>query len=135
MAATILDVYLAVVDSLATSLAVDVVKGKPTWGRTAAAIPCAAVQLFAGPIAAAPLRVGRAEGPIQMTMQAWVYAVDEVDLAQLLDRLAAWRAANAAFDVNSSRVTIAPQAGERHFPETDLQQEQHAWSFLFTAQW
>lgn len=134
MRATVLDIYLAMADSLATALQCDVIDGFPTWARPEVAPPIAAMEAADGPIVART-RVGGGPDAMAMGWKLYLFGSDEVDLLTLIDRLASWLEQSRVFGVNDSRVAATILAAERYDAETLAQQEQHAWVASLSTQW
>lgn len=129
----ILDVYLAMNDSLAATLGCEVLKGFPTWARTTAAPPVAALEMQDGPVQA----VGRIGGqPVyQVGWRLYLFGRDEVELITMIDLFQGWLAATRSFVVNDSRIAVSVQAAERYDGDGLVQQEQHGWVVSLTTQW
>ena len=129
----ILDVYLTMNDSLAAALGCEVLKGFPTWARTTATPPVAALEMQDGP-AEMVVRIG-GQSINQVGWRLYIFGRDEVELVTMIDLFRGWLAAARSFVVNSSRIAVAVQAAERYDGDGLAQQEQHGWVVSLSTQW
>ncbi len=134
MAATVADIYKAVVTGLAAELGVPVRQAFPTWGRTQAETPCAAVEIYSWQ-PGSPARVGQRVSRHSVQFRVWLFARHETELATLLTRFALWADQGFGAAVVGARVSLGAGEAVRHEPGTDADAEAHAMWSLVTATW
>jgi len=129
----ILDVYLAMNDSLAAALGCEVLKGFPTWARTTATPPVTALEMQDGPVQTV-VRLG-GKSIHHVGWRLYLFGRDEVELVTMIDLFQGWLAATMSFVVNDSRIAVSVQAAERYDGDGLAQQEQHGWVVTLITQW
>ena len=134
---TVLELYLALVAELETVLGCAIGKGFPAWERsriTVADLPVGAIQM-ARPGLVMPSRIGAGPSRESVAWSVWVFAQDEVQLADLTGKVLDWLKQTPMVGVNSVRVSLALESADRYDSQFDVQQEDHGIALTLITQW
>lgn len=120
---------------LATALTCTVVKGFPTWNRTASVPPIASLELFGLGLRPGG-RVGQPPALARPQARVTLFGKNEPDLWRLAQLLGAWLEANPTATVNGARVGVALDGqGQRYETQTGAEQEQYGLAFILAIAW
>lgn len=129
------ELYDHIVTEVAAATGVNVVKGFPNWGRPNLTPPVAALEILSW-FPQRPTRVGEKRAQQSVQFQLWVFAQHEPQLTELLDSITAWDATKESATVDGNNVRqFALTEGQRHFSQTGVEQEDHAFRFIINVAW
>lgn len=124
-------IYDALVSEVASALGVTVVRAFPNWARPTLVPPLAALEI-AGLLPSGN-RQGQQNARHALGMRLYLFAENEVALAQMLDSVMALEQSILSLAVAGKRVNFSFAEGQRHQNQTGTQQEDHGFSFYVTA--
>lgn len=125
------DIYNFLVSQAATALAVTVVKAFPNFLRPTLVPPMAALEIAS--LAMASNRIGQKSARHALGLRLYVFAANEVSLAQMLESVLTLEQQILSATVAGQRVDFSFADGQRHQNQSGTEEEDHGFSFFVTA--